>query len=448
MRPVQTGKPQTWNMISDWKCPLSSWRYINLGSAKVEKVDCKQWTCAEHGELVRWRWQKRASLVKWTLMWTFTQVPEDQAVARRCWHAVRRRLKRSGVTTYLRALEIGSGGTRHWHVLVAGPTYMRRRGWDGWLQSVGLGPINDVKRVIDQDGAARYVTKYVTKGNEHERHEARLRGWRRVTVSRDIPTWKRLHEILSTHTRTDDSGSKWRVSRNNYLPVAHTSVAGERVVDSVINVNNELTPGMVLGGWRRKAPVHWAERILLDGRIPGGGLYDASELVGIARDQNSATSSCRECSWRVAGGKHLHAGIRAGAEDAGIDDSGTNEHTGSNADALTGGAANTVLAVPSPWDRDNSGRDIRRSEYSPRTVRIRSYFHLLPGLPDRIDAATSGVDLVLRTEAERAQPCADADGGSGQRRAIGSDTAVSGIWPVGIAGQRRREVALGEDQPV
>jgi len=176
-----------------WVCPLQGNRLFNFVTGEVLAMDCKRWACVEHGPKLAWRWRQRVSMVPWKLMLTLTLVPEDQATARRAWQRVARWLRSEGMRTYLRVMELGDEhGMRHWHVLVDGPAFVDVRELSVYAEASGLGKVVYASRVKSREGATYYLLGYVFKslGVENERQ----RGWRKLTVSRSIPSWEKVLE--------------------------------------------------------------------------------------------------------------------------------------------------------------------------------------------------------------------------------------------------------------
>jgi len=202
-----------------WECRLSTWRFMNRSTGELLPVDCKSWACSVHAPMLQWRWRKRVELVRWTLFWTFTLVPESRSEARRIWHNIRRWLRRRGMVTYLRSMEIGKGGMRHWHVLLAGAARVEFAEVQALAVRNGLGSILWVTKVEDQARMASYVTKYATKG-DGSGNEERFQGWRRLTISRDVAPWHVVRERLGQHLPAGrDTSRGWKLLRPRDVPI-------------------------------------------------------------------------------------------------------------------------------------------------------------------------------------------------------------------------------------
>lgn len=65
--------------------------------------------------------------------------------------------------TYFRVVEEQGRGAPHYHLVVIGWSFMAQGELSRLAVSAGLGPVVDVRLVRSARGAARYVTKYVTK---------------------------------------------------------------------------------------------------------------------------------------------------------------------------------------------------------------------------------------------------------------------------------------------
>jgi len=196
-----------------WDCSLRQVGLVNGATGEVRSLDCKRWACVEHGPKLAWRWRQRVSMVPWTLMLTLTLVPETQAGARAAWSKMTRFLKAHGMRTYLRVMELGpKGGMRHWHVLIDAP-WIEQRELSEVALGAGLGSIVWVSRVKDREGATYYLLGYVFKslGVTNGRQD----GWRKLTVSRNIPSWPKVlrarHDVSS-----DRDSSRWDVAVGTY----------------------------------------------------------------------------------------------------------------------------------------------------------------------------------------------------------------------------------------
>lgn len=192
-----------------WLCPLQGMRLFNFATGEVLAMDCKRWACVEHGPKLAWRWRTRVSMVPWKLMLTLTLVPENQADARKAWQRVARWLRSKGMTTYLRVMELGTEhGMRHWHVLVD-LDYVAQAELSTQAVVAGLGRVVWVSKVKSREGATYYLLGYVFKslGVEDERQ----RGWRKLTVSRNIPNWDKV--VSARHDIPANSSSDhWMVT--------------------------------------------------------------------------------------------------------------------------------------------------------------------------------------------------------------------------------------------
>jgi len=196
-----------------WDCRLRKVDLLNSETGETRGLDCKRWACAEHGPRLAWRWRQRVAMVPWQLMLTLTLVPEDRDQARAAWGKLARWLRSRGMTTYLRVMELGSlHGMRHWHVLVDMP-WVTQSELSTRCAEVGLGSVVWVSKVKDRIAATYYLLGYVFKslGVTDERQE----GWRKVTVSRNVPNWTRV--LRARHDwREDSSAAHWSVVVGSY----------------------------------------------------------------------------------------------------------------------------------------------------------------------------------------------------------------------------------------
>jgi len=198
------------NDVDRWTCPLDGMSLRNVGTGEIRKMDCKRWACIEHGPLLGWRWSQRIMGVPWTKMITLTAVPDDRKEAARAWDKMVRWLKLRGVRTYLRVMELGSAhGMRHWHILVDGTSSIPQVELSGYAARCGLGYITWISKVRERSGAVWYLLGYVFKslGVSDERQ----RGWRKVTVSRNIPNWERVLEARHDIPSADGNAADWAV---------------------------------------------------------------------------------------------------------------------------------------------------------------------------------------------------------------------------------------------
>lgn len=192
-----------------WACPLQGMRLFNFANGEVLAMDCKRWACVEHGPKLAWRWRQRVSMVPWKLMLTLTLVPEDQKLARKAWQRVARWLRSKGMRTYLRVMELGGEhGMRHWHILLD-IDYVDVRELSLYAVASGLGKIVYASEVHSREGATYYLLGYVFKSLGVE--DDRQRGWRKLTVSRNIPSWERVLEARHD-IPPGGAGSHWLVT--------------------------------------------------------------------------------------------------------------------------------------------------------------------------------------------------------------------------------------------
>jgi len=170
-------------------CKYGYYVFFNEATGEIIEYDCHSWKCPRHAPMVFWRWHKRLQMVKWDLFLTITQVPEDKDTAAVAWTAFIRVLRaKHGIHTYIRCMELGpKGGMRHYHVLLAGTLYIEKPFLSALAERCGFGYIVDIKHITYDGGIIPYVLKYVLKEVGYD--DPRTHNWRRVSVSRNIPSW-------------------------------------------------------------------------------------------------------------------------------------------------------------------------------------------------------------------------------------------------------------------
>jgi len=194
--------------LNRWTCPFKYIEIFNFATGERRALDCKRWACVEHGPKLAWRWRQRVGMVPWKLMITLTLVPEDQQLARHAWTAMARWLRTKGMRTYLRVMELGGEhGMRHWHVLVDCPRVEQAELSDK-AGELGLGTVVWVSGVKSREGAVWYLLGYVFKSLGVD--DDRQRGWRKLTVSRNIPSWNRVLEARYGGS-AGTAGERWVV---------------------------------------------------------------------------------------------------------------------------------------------------------------------------------------------------------------------------------------------
>jgi len=225
---IEQGVDWPW-MLSrqQFDCPYANFVLLNETSGEVVNFDCRSWKCSVHSPRQLWRWTTRMSMVPWSLFLTLTLVPPDRAEAAKAWTAYIRCLKRDfRVDTYLRVLELGNeGGMRHYHVLLHGADFIKADSLRQLSEAVGFGRRTNIKAIKDKTGAIHYVTKtlrYVLK--EMGLDDPRLRGWRRVTCSRNLPSWPTVASRLNPlDPRTVDPDAHWILTRKMGLRSSYGS---------------------------------------------------------------------------------------------------------------------------------------------------------------------------------------------------------------------------------
>lgn len=226
-----------------WRCKLANARLIDRNTGEIRGVDCGSWSCVEHGSKKAWRWRERVHRAEWRLMLTLSLVPEDRGEARVAWAKLARWLRRSkvkplgrkggpsrvvrGMTTYLRVLELGSErGMRHWHVLTT-CEYIDVYELSEYAVQSGLGEVVWVSVVNSVDGATYYLLGYVMKSLGVK--DERTQGWRKVTVSRDIPAWPEHLARRFPWNPESDTGAQWELVGSTDAPRRPTLHGGQLI---------------------------------------------------------------------------------------------------------------------------------------------------------------------------------------------------------------------------
>jgi len=175
---------------------------VNPVTGEAAAFDCGSWSCVEHGPWKARKWMLRLGGIPWETMLTFTRVLPPDEGGREAWHVLARLLRRWSMDTFVRVEEFGpKTGMRHWHVL--------QHGAGRWLDGrqletlrrtaglVGIGQRVHTRPVESRPGAVRYLVSYALK--EVGIRDARRRGFRAVTCSRNVPSWKRVRDQLNAN---------------------------------------------------------------------------------------------------------------------------------------------------------------------------------------------------------------------------------------------------------
>ncbi len=142
-------------------------------------------------------------------MVTFSKVPEDKKTARAGWQAVMKYLRKSGITGFVKAMELGpKNGMRHYHVLLVGASRVDLEALNAICEFHNHGFVW-ATRVRSKQRASRYILKYPLKDMGSTSY--RFRGWRAVTASRSIPSWK---DVTKQYRKDDYVEEGWYLSKN------------------------------------------------------------------------------------------------------------------------------------------------------------------------------------------------------------------------------------------
>ena len=197
-----------------WQCAYSGNRMVNKRTGESVHLNCKSWRCPVHGPRLLTDWFRRVGSADYKLMWTFTLVPTDKALARRIWQELIRWMRRQGVQDYIKVLEFGNRtGMRHWHVLTTGADYVDIAKVEAKCFELGIGSKYgkglDVTRVWQGQGAAEYLLKYTTK--QFGVRDNRRRGWKAITASHGFRNMDYVRKLVSQHQYGEGTKDDWRL---------------------------------------------------------------------------------------------------------------------------------------------------------------------------------------------------------------------------------------------
>lgn len=162
-----------------------------------------------HAQPLVWRWMTRIGAIPWTLMVTFSKVPDDRIQARKGWQSICKVLRTCGSTGYLRSMELGpKNGMRHYHVLLSGITRLDLPRINAVCSRAGYGFVWATK-IKDRQKASRYLLKYPFK--DLGQYGERTRGWRIVTASRSVPSWSDVQRKFRGETFLEEG---WTLATN------------------------------------------------------------------------------------------------------------------------------------------------------------------------------------------------------------------------------------------
>jgi hypothetical protein len=143
------------------------------GNVRLQAGDCGKWSCPIHRPKKRRRLLKRfrhGAPTRWFTLTSNPRLYESPAQARRVMGAnipnlVKRirRFSKRGLFEYGLVWENTKHGWPHCHVLYRGP-YIRKQRLSDWWNDLTGAPIVDIGSLTDTEHAARYVSKYASKG--------------------------------------------------------------------------------------------------------------------------------------------------------------------------------------------------------------------------------------------------------------------------------------------
>ncbi len=208
-------EPVPWGLTKQqFVCKYKNFALVDELTGEIRDFDCKSWKCSIHAPINLWRWKFRLSVVPWQLFLTLTLVPDSREKAAEAWTAYIRVLRKDhNITTFLRTLELGAAtGMRHYHILLYGSAFINASALRSLSEQCGFGRRTTIKKISDRAGAVAYVSKtlnYCLK--EIGLEDPRIAGWRRITCSRDIPSWKEVTARLYPLEKREIS--QWILSR-------------------------------------------------------------------------------------------------------------------------------------------------------------------------------------------------------------------------------------------
>jgi len=161
-------------------CKYTAWYWLNQETGERRSFRCKSWTCPDHRKTLAWAWAFKVARARPERMVTLTNVPKDQARARKAFsHLVRDLRDREGIPfEYVRFFEVGSRtGMYHYHLGQRGD-FVPVRLLSARASANGLGRVVDIRR-CHGEGPGWYMSKYIAKGLD-----TIPEGWRKVASSR------------------------------------------------------------------------------------------------------------------------------------------------------------------------------------------------------------------------------------------------------------------------
>jgi len=219
---LRTNSSPPSDVPSAWDCKYKNWYFLQEATGEVVEYDCKMWSCLKHSGMMWFRWMKRASHIPWTLMLTLTHVPRDPTQERKVWHRVRRYLASQGMRTYLKVTEFGSlTHMKHYHVIIEPVRFISVWSLSVAVGKAGLGTIvyvSSPKPEWTPRDAVEYVLKYCFKDYTSTRLP---KGFRRVTCSRNVPSWGRVSKDLG-FSKDPQEDSAWKLVKRSRGKVSET----------------------------------------------------------------------------------------------------------------------------------------------------------------------------------------------------------------------------------
>lgn len=219
----------------------------------VARARCKMWSCSHCAEVNRKQWRLRVYQAQNTLgdKWAFVTLtahayardgPSSLNNLQNGWKRLSARMRRKfGAFHYIRVYELHADGRWHWHMLVNFhfTDIKKRHQKDGkkipysaWIRdnarACGMGWYTHAENMRTVAGAAKYVTKYMSKSLE-----LLPKGVRRIQTSQGFPKlaneselewrmvsgvyWRDLQAAYEKRGKVIDISRDYEITTDDYL---------------------------------------------------------------------------------------------------------------------------------------------------------------------------------------------------------------------------------------
>lgn len=185
------------------------------------RVPCRSWSCDRCGNIKALKLRLRVEMSTYNKFLTLTHRPvpgEGPEAAldrmRRNWTKLSKRIQRRNGgqrIKYVAVTEWTKKGWPHLHLLADMP-YLPQRVLSGHWKALHGSPIVDIRRVKSEDGAARYLAKYLTKGTYMPKKK------RRYTASRGF-----LPQLPPYENPNYDEQPKWGYGKSPLDEILETA---------------------------------------------------------------------------------------------------------------------------------------------------------------------------------------------------------------------------------